>query len=246
MPPRRCRPASTYLFDYYPMLRFAVLLLLLANTLYFAWARGLLEPLGLAPLTQTEPTRKLNQIRPEAIRLQSGNEVRPQEQAALVPPMTPAVTPAKPASECLQSPLLSDSQLQAVRAAAAPLPAGSWALEPLVKPARWIVYMGKYNNPDTLAKKKAELRRLGVEFEPLQSNKLEPGISLGGHDTQAAANKELADVSGRGVISARVVQELPNVKGTMLRLATVDDALRAQLGPLRLALADASLVACKN
>ena len=224
------------------MLRFAVLLLLLANALYFVWARGMLEPLGLAPVTQTEPARKLNQIRPEAIRLQGSNEVRPLEQAALAT----ALAPAKPATECLQSPVLDDGQLQAVRVAAAPLPAGSWALEPQVKPARWIVYMGKYNNPETLAKKKAELRRFGVEFEPLQNSTLEPGISLGGHDTQAAANKELADVSGRGVISARVVQELPRVEGKMLRLATVDDTLRAQLGPLRSALGDASLVVCKN
>ena len=39
------------------MLRLAVVLLLLANGLYFAWSQGLLQDYGLAPAQQSEPQR---------------------------------------------------------------------------------------------------------------------------------------------------------------------------------------------
>ena len=37
------------------------------------------------------------------------------------------------------------------------LPTEAWSLEPVVIPARWMVYMGKFANADGLAKKRARL-----------------------------------------------------------------------------------------
>ena len=218
------------------MLRLIFVLLLLANAAYAAWARGMLASVGLAPISQSEPARVVNQIKPDAIRLLSNTDARRLEQSAALA--------AKP-TECLQSPLLDDQQVQAVRSALDALPAGSWQLESASLPARWIVYMGKYTDIDTLAKKKAQLRQLGIAMEPMQNSKLEPGISLGGHESQASANSELARINQRGVRTAKVVQESDSAQGQVVRLAVVDDGLRGLLAPVRAALGAATLRACK-
>ncbi|APW40300.1 hypothetical protein RD110_26425 [Rhodoferax koreense] len=49
------------------MLRLAVLLLLLANGLYFAWAHNLLA--GWGPTPATEPQRLQQQVKPELLQL---------------------------------------------------------------------------------------------------------------------------------------------------------------------------------
>jgi BirA family biotin operon repressor/biotin-[acetyl-CoA-carboxylase] ligase len=58
------------------MLRLIVLLLLLANGLYFAWSHGLLQAYGLAPVQQAEPQRLSQQLHPERVRLLGADEVR--------------------------------------------------------------------------------------------------------------------------------------------------------------------------
>jgi hypothetical protein len=232
------------------MLRLIVILLLLANAAYYAWSHGHLAVLGLAPVPQTEPGRVAAQIKPEALRVLSNNEARGIEgtaSAALAPApvvQTPAASDAKP-TECLQSAVLTDSVATAVRKATQGLPSGSWTIEKVDEPGRWIVYMGKYNDPEVLAKKKSELRQLGVANEPLLSAKLEPGISLGGFASQASANEELNNLAKRGVRSAKVVQEIAPAKGPVLRLPAVDEALRGQLEPVKSALGTAALRTCK-
>ena len=69
------------------MLRLAVLLLLLVNAAWFAWAQDLLRPWGLGPSSQAEPQRLAQQVQPEAMRLVQGEEaVRLVESA---PPLRP-------------------------------------------------------------------------------------------------------------------------------------------------------------
>lgn len=224
------------------MLRLIVIVLLLANGAYLAWSQGYLALFGLAPVAQTEPARMQAQIKPEAIALLNAADPRRPGPVATAPP-APPLAPAKPA-ECLQSPPLAESQAQAVRSAVQALPAGSWALDVSSEPARWIIYMGKFQSSDVLAKKKTELRQLSVAFEPLQNASLEPGISLGGHASQNDAERELADLNKRGVRTAKVVQEKPATPRTVLRLPAVDDALRARLEPVKAALGSAALRGC--
>ncbi len=219
------------------MLRFLIVVLLLANGLYYAWTQGHLAVFGLAPVTQTEPQRMAAQIKPDAIRLLSTNEAGRIE--------TAVVAPAPKAAECLQSPLLTERVATAVRGAAQALPPDSWVMEQVQEDARWIVYMGKYTDPEVLAKKKSELRQLGVSFDAPQAANLEPGISLGGHASQLEANRSLATFNARGVRTAKVVQEVAAVQGQVLRLGAVDEALRGQLEPVKAALGAAALRACK-
>jgi hypothetical protein len=219
------------------MLRFLIVVLLLANGLYYAWTQGHLAVFGLAPVTQTEPERVAAQIKPDAIRLLSSNEVGRIETVAAAPAAKPA--------ECLQSPLLTERVATAVRSAALALPPDSWVMEQVQEDARWIVYMGKYNDPEVLAKKQSELRQLGVTFDTPAAANLAPGISLGGHASQIEATRALASLNARGVRTAKVVQEAAAVQGQVLRLGVVDDALRGQLEPVKAALGAAALRACK-
>lgn len=215
------------------MLRLVVLLLLLANGAYFAWAQGLLRPWGVAPAQQAEPQRLAQQIQPAAVRV-----LRAEDAKRLME--TPYTAP-----ECLASPPVDDATATGLRRFLASWPSGSWTLEPVVDPGRWIVYMGKYESPQVVERKKAELRQRGVSFEPLGNRSLEPGLSLGGFTSQAAANEQLTALAAKGVRTARVVQERPEQKGLALRLPSVDDALRNKLADLRSALNGQALRPCR-
>lgn len=218
------------------MLRLFVLLLLLANGGYFAWSQGLLLPWGVGPSQQAEPQRLAQQIRPEALRIVKADEARRIEATASTAPRPP---------ECLQAGLLDDTQAGALRTALEAWPSGSWSLESVTEPPRWIVYMGKYLTQDHVTRKKAELRQRGVSFEPLANPALEPGLSLGGFASEADANRQLEALAQRGVRTAKVVQERPEQKGQRLVLPAVDDALRPRLDDLKTALAGKPLRACR-
>lgn len=218
------------------MFRLLVLVLLLANGVYFAWTQGLLQMYGFAPATYTEPQRLSQQIRPEAMQLLTEQEVRLLE----APPVATA-----PAAACLQVGLLTQAQSVSLRAALEAWPTDSWLLQESVEPARWIVYMGKYANAADLAKKRLQLASLNLKLEPLTNPTLELGLSLGGFETQVAANAALEALSRRGVRTARVVQERAEVRGWVLRLPAADEALRARLDPLKPLLAGKAPVACK-
>jgi hypothetical protein len=227
------------------MLRLIVVLLLLANGLYFAWTQGHLALFGLAPAPQTEPARMAQQIKPEAIRLLNPGEAKPVDSTAnpTSSASNASTTPAKPL-ECLQTPVLGERLAAVVRSALQSLPVDSWSMDSAEQAGRWIVYMGKYNDPEVLAKKKSELRRLDVTIDTLQNPKLEPGISLGGHTSAALANQELVVLNKRGVRTAKVVQEIVPAQGQILRLPAVDDTLRAQLEPVKTALGAVVLRTC--
>lgn len=217
------------------MLRLLVLLLALVNVAYFAWTRGTLAPLGMAPSVQTEPQRMATQIRPEAIRLLTADEAQQIESSSTARPANGASAAAEAApAECLQAGLFNEQQTAALRASLEKaLPAGSWQFESSAEPARWIVYMGKYPSEEALAKKRSELRQLGVAFRAVNNEALAPGLALASFALQGDADKELARVATKGVRTARVVQERAEARGQILKLVAVDGALRTQLDSLK-------------
>jgi len=218
------------------MLRSFVLALLLINGVYFAWSQGFLQSLGFAPAAQTEPQRLVQQIKPEALQVRTAQELR----LAEAPPEAP-----KPGT-CWQAGVFDGAQGTLLREAlvAADLPAGSWSLDPVNEPVRWIVYIGKFANAEALAKKRAELAAFKLKFQPLNDPALRPGLSLGGYETQAAAKAALAALVQRGVRTARVLPERAEVRGVMLRLPAADEALRGKLDALKPVLADKALSPC--
>ena len=219
------------------MLRLLVLLLVLANAGYYAWAHGMLAAYGFAPVAQTEPQRVAQQIKPEALRI-----LTPQEASLAQQTNLPS---AAAATECLQVGVFNEEQTVVLRERlVSALPAGSWALESVQEPARWLVYMGKYSSPDAVTKKQSELRGLGVSFEALNNAALEPGLSLGSFLTQAEADLALARISKKGVKTAKVVQEREELRGQRLKVASVDTELRSQLENIKPMLAGKALKSC--
>lgn len=218
------------------MLRLIVLLLVLANAGYYAWSHGLLLAWGVGPTRQSEPQRMQQQIRPDSVRV-----LRPEELRALEAQL--ALGPRPP--ECLLSPMLDEAQVASLRPLLAGFSPGSWNLEPVTEPARWIIYMGQYPGVEQVARKRAELRQLGISFEAPANPALEPGLSLGGFPSEAAAQQQLAALADRGVRTARVVQERPEQRGQRLTLPAVDDNLRPRLEDLKPVLNTKPLRPCR-
>ncbi|TFZ01958.1 SPOR domain-containing protein [Ramlibacter humi] len=214
------------------MLRLLVLLLLLANGAYYAWADGLLLSWGFGPLPEREPHRLAQQVKPEAVR------VLPPEEARRLQ------AEARPA-ECLQAGPFETAAIDPLRQALVSWPESAWSLEPVNEPGRWIVYMGKYPNAENVERKKGELRQIGVTYEALSNPDLEPGLSLGGFPTQEAAQQQLEKLNTRGVRTAKVVQERPEVRGQRLVLPALDDSLRGRLDDLKPALGGKPLRPCR-
>jgi hypothetical protein len=216
------------------MLRLVVLVLLLANAGYFAWSQGLLASWGYAPVQQSEPQRIEQQIRPQAVRIMTADEARQLEASAGTRP-----------AECLQAGPFEEKQSPDLKKAMDSWPAGSWSIENAVEPGRWIVYMGKYPGADSVARKKAELRQLGISFEPLSNPSLEPGLSLGGYPSEAEATRQMTALAAKGVHTAKVVQERPELRGPTLKLLAVDDTLRPRLDDLKAVLGGKTLRPCR-
>ncbi len=236
------------------MLRLAVIALLLANAGYYAYTQGWLRSAGLVTPEQAEPQRLQQQIRPETLKVLRAqgatNNPTPPPAPAAAPAAdtaasTPAPTAAAPADagECLQAGIFDEKQATALRTAAASLPQGSWTLEPTPIPGRWMVYMGRFDDIETLDRKRAELRARKVDHDRAGGT-LELGLSLGRFASKEAAERELTNLGTKGVRTARVIQERAEAPGFTLRLPAVNDALRAQLDVLRTAMAGKTLRAC--
>ena len=208
------------------MLRLLVLTLVLLNAVYFAWSQQMLRVYGFAPHTEREPQRVAQQVRPELVRVLSGDEARGAEVAVKQP-------------ECLVAGPFDDAQAAKVRQAAeSGLPASTWLLESIAQPARWIVYMGKFPDVQALVKKRSELTALNLRFEALIRADLEPGVSLGAFESEERARTELASLAQRGVRTASVVLERAELRGMQLRVPVVDELLRARLEELKPALGE--------
>ena len=237
------------------MLRLAVIVLLLANAGYYAWSQGLLKDWGFAPEEQAEPQRMNQQIRPETLQILRVNPSRnaPPASSQAAPAgaaaasssasSSPSSPSAPEAGECLQAGVFDERQAEALRATLAPLPQGSWQLDPTPIPGRWMVYMGRFDDLETLDRKRAELRARKVDHDRAGGT-LEYGLSLGRFSSKEAAERELTNLANKGVRTARVLQERPDATGFTLRLPAVTDALRPQLEPLRTAMAGKTLRAC--
>lgn len=245
------------------LLRFFVFALLAANGLFYAWANGHLSAWGLAKPSQSEPHRLTEQIEPERIVIRPTNSTvtAPTPAAPAVTAtlsvnsspttITPTPTPAPAPTSCLMAGVFNDQQSKALKQALdAKLPDLRWRFDTISLPARWIVYMGKYANNDQRDFKKKQLDQIKVSYEVLTERNLEPGLSLGSHDSQSAANQALQQLIKQGVRTARVLQETPQQKGQSLLIPAINDLSRAKLNTvyasLTAQLANKPLTACKN
>jgi hypothetical protein len=167
--------------------------------------------------------------------------------ATVSAPLAAASRPNLPSgpAECLQAGLFNEEQTVVLRdRLQSTLPPNSWVLENIAEPGRWMVYMGKYSDADALEKKRSELRRLRVSFEPLGNAAMEPGLSLGSFPSRAEADAHIARITKQGVRTAKVIQTVTEARGQKLRLPAVDAALRPQLETIKPFLAGKPLKTC--
>ena len=168
----------------------------------------------------------------------------PAEATASAPGASATQAAAAPRNKTrMKTGVFDDKQVAELRKALAKLPEGSWRLDEVQLPGRWMVYVGKLADASAVAAKRAELRALGVDTDRPGAG-LEPGLSLGRFANEDAAERALADLGRKGVRTARVVQERRDVPGYRLRLPHADDALRQQARGLRGALGGRELRDC--
>lgn len=209
------------------MLRLLVLLLIAANAGYFAWTQGHFAFAGWQPARTTEPERLQQQVRPEVVTVLKQEDIKRLQ--------AQAVRRASP--ECWQSDVLTDAQARDAKTRLEKPDSGwlptSWALEKGSQAPLWMVYIGPLSTPDTLEKKKSELRKINVGNDTVHPKALGQGLSLGSSHEKAAMDAKLAVLSKQGVRTARVVQTRPALQGQILRFAAVSEEQSAALDAVR-------------
>lgn len=205
------------------MLRVVVLLVLLANALFFAWARGWL---GEGPRhAEREPQRVQDQVRPEAVRV--------------LPPTTAsaAVQEARAAARvCLEAgPFNNTSDLSSAEALllAAQLPADAWQRQEQPVPGTWAVYAGRYPEAPLRRSREEDLKKLGLSWELITAPaELAPGLVLSRHASRQAAEAWLKDSTPPGLRGARVVELPPQAASWRLRVPSAEPDLAERLKTL--------------
>jgi hypothetical protein len=194
------------------MLRLVVLLVLLANGLFFAWAQGWLGPTPRH--AEREPERLSTQQRPEVI--------------GVLPPGTAgsAVQAVRNAARlCLETGPLAGDDLSAAEAMllSVQLPADAWARQELPARTVWLVYAGRYPDAPLRRAREEDLRKLGLNFETLNAPpELAPGLVLSRQGSRAEAEDWLKTQAPAGLRGARVVQLGTAVPSWRLRVANAD------------------------
>lgn len=231
------------------MLRFALLVLLVANAGYLAWSQGWMATLGWTPEAQTEPYRLKQQVRPDVL------SVVPTPPAAATPPPTaPSASATEPDEEilpettvCLQSESMDEAQSKKLQQVLqqSDLPSTSWEMQSSAISGRWMVYLGKFPNETALEKRRAELRTRKIDYDRVGGS-LEPGLSLGRFSSEDAATRELGQMLNQGVRGARVVQERAPQTLYALRLSHATAAQRSILQRLQPSMGGKALRACAS
>jgi len=146
----------------------------------------------------------------------------------------PIVAAAAPPGLCLEAGPYSSSERDRVEARLrGALSAAVWTVQSVQRPGSWLVYMGPYPDADLMARKKDELRRLGIAYQDQRTPPtLNPGLALGRFDDRKAADAALLKITERGVRSARVVTMRAPQDGYVLRFAQASPALRIGLSEM--------------
>jgi hypothetical protein len=229
------------------MLRAVVLLLLVANLAFFAWAKGWLAPLAAAPRQgEREPERLNSQVRPDAVLVLSPAAANAATSAATaataaaaasepapalaVASSTAAATPAATTGQCLEAGPFAPTEATAATAALAQvgLPAGSWSRVDGAPPvAPWMVYAGRFADAAARRARQQGWEKAGLKTQAIDSPpELSPGLSLARHSSRESAEAALAGLSADVRQVARIVN-LP--AAAYLRAPAADAALAARL-----------------
>jgi len=227
------------------MLRALVVLLLVANMLFFAWARGWLAPVLPPRADQREPARVAAQLRPELITVLSAGAASAAVAAASSAASAAAGAASGAASEpaheaegppiCLEAGPFTEAALKDAETVLTGhgVPDGQVQREFTAGNVTWGVVMGRFPDRDTLRAKADELKRLGVKYDELYSPpSLAPGLRLGNYSDRYGAEAALASLATKGVRTARVAQLPAGPVQNWLRAPRADAELQTRLKAL--------------
>jgi hypothetical protein len=192
------------------MLRWALILLVVANVGYFAWSHGHLDGLGLAPVEQREPQRLTKQVAPEVLRLLNGRKGIPDPDNTNAP-----TSPAAPANAVAPAPLAASNGNATGAAPAAPMgeiPPPKPAAPPAVASPTPAVVAGNEPRACWLAAGfteaqtellRAELALLGLPASQWQLTETRSGgrwiVYMGRYDNTEQVERKKAELRGLGV-----------------------------------------------
>jgi hypothetical protein len=235
------------------MLKFFFWLLVLANGALLAYRQGYLDPWFAS---SHEPGRIARQLNADKIKLlpADGKSATPPASGTAAPPTAAAVAATDPSEDWLPTGLALASQkteaqgcteignfneIDARRfdAQLAQLNLGKrLSRRPVVENLSHIVYMPPQGSKENADKKVNELRRLGVtDFFVIQDNPaLRWGISLGIFSTEQAAEDRLAELTAKGVRTARLGVRNA-VSKVAFQLRGLDAATRTKLDAIKAA-----------
>ena len=208
------------------MLRTLVLLLLLGNALFFAWAQGWL---GTPPRqAEREPERLAAQVHPESLTVlpagSAGAAVQAARAAALV---------------CLEAGPFSgrsaDADIAGAEGALAPaqVPEGTWMRISSVAPPVWLVFAGRYPEAPLRKAREDDLRKQNLAFEIIDTPAdLAPGLVLSRHASRDEAQAWLNARTAPGLRGVRLVQLPTPTASYRLRVARADADLAERLKAL--------------
>jgi hypothetical protein len=207
------------------MLRALVAALLLANLLFFGWARGIFAPALPGPHSgEREPERLAAQFNPERVLVLPA------------PAASAAISAARAAAfACLEAGPLGEADLVAAEAALAALklPEGTVLRDAAPLPPLWWVYATRPPDAAAMKARREELARLQIAFEAVDAPAdLAGGWLLSRHATRAEAEAALAAIAAKPPRFLRVVG-LPTPPAQLwLRVAKADTPLQDKLKAL--------------
>lgn len=172
------------------MLRALVIVVLLANVLFWVWTRGGMAPALPPPHSgEREPERLAAQLNPERLVLLPTKAAS----AAIT-----AITAARAAAiACVEAGPLGEADIAAAETALAAvrLPEGSVLREAASLPPLWWVYAARVTDAGVMSARTQELARLRIDYEVVdQPTDLAGGLRLSRHATRAEAEAALAAV----------------------------------------------------
>jgi hypothetical protein len=210
-------------------MRALLILLILANVLFFGAKQGWF---GAVLPQNAEPQRLQAQVAPNAIKVLTEAELAV---ASVNSPKT-AIAPNPPAaavqapSACLEWGAFSSADAQKAATVLAGLNLGAKLTRiSREETASHMVLMGPYVERPETERKAAEVRRLGVADVAVIENVQGRFVSLGVFSSQQGAQARLAEVRGKGVSTARVVERNTSVAREVFQVREVDAALEAKL-----------------
>ncbi|MBV8500515.1 MAG: hypothetical protein JO006_02210 [Paucibacter sp.] len=202
-------------------MRTLVLILAIANALFFGWSRGWLDGVTGVPADGGhEPQRMARQVNPERVSL-LGQEAR----AAL-----------QKTSCLVLGPLADAEALRAAQTALvkAGVPANAFAPRQEAMAPVWAVATIRLGTKDFQARKEDTYKKLGIRYEYLQGHPEEdPTLVLSRHDSERAAQAALAQLEARALKGLRVLPLQATGQRSELVFAQADGLLQARLRNLR-------------